>query len=44
VRAGVDLRGGDRLTVGGATLRVLAVREADARGRRLIAIAEEAGR
>lgn len=44
VRAGVDLAGGDRLIVGGTTLRVLAVREADARGRRLLALAEEAGR
>jgi head-tail adaptor len=44
VRAGVDLAGGDRLTVGGRTLRVLAIRDADPRGRRLIALAEEAGR
>lgn len=44
VRAGVDIRGGDRLTVGDRSLRVLAVREADARGRRLLALAEEAER
>jgi head-tail adaptor len=48
VRAGTDVRGGDRLQVSGEpdgrTLRVLAVRAADARGRRLIALAEEAGR
>lgn len=44
VRAGVDLAGGDRLTIGGRTLRVLAVQEADVRGRRLAAFAEEAGR
>jgi head-tail adaptor len=44
VRAGVDLRGGDRLAAAGQTLRVLAVRDADARRRRLVALAEEAGR
>jgi SPP1 family predicted phage head-tail adaptor len=44
VRAGVDLAGGDRLTVDGRTLRVLAVRDADARGRRRLALAEEAER
>jgi SPP1 family predicted phage head-tail adaptor len=44
VRAGIDLRGGDRLTAAGPTLRVLAVRDADARRRRLVALAEEAGR
>ncbi len=44
VRAGVDLAGGDRLTIDGRTLRVLAVREADPRGRRLIALAEEGER
>lgn len=44
VRAGTDVRGGDRLQVSGRTLRVLVVRAADARGRRLIALAEEAGR
>lgn len=44
VRAGVDLRGGDRLTEEGRTLRVLAVGDADARRRRLVAFAEEAGR
>lgn len=44
VRAGVDLAGGDRLMVGGASLRVLVVRDADARCRRLLALAEEAER
>lgn len=44
VRAGTDVRGGDRLQVSGRTLRVLAVRAADARGRRLVALTEEAGR
>jgi SPP1 family predicted phage head-tail adaptor len=44
VRAGTDVRGGDQLQVSGRTLRVLAVRVADPRGRRLIALAEEAGR
>ena len=43
VRAGVDLRGGDRLIAGGRTLRVLAVRDDDA-GRHRVALAEEAGR